>query len=620
MVNDPVKALLPTLVSAGRLTQLQMERSLRVEQKLQGRRSLESILVETGLLCRRDLKTLFTQTGRPIPLGLILVERELVSPEAIDSALFTQKEGDATRLGELLCQRRLITADDLLRALAQQRSLTVYTPVAELVDAGLMQTGALAAAFKSKNVLPLRESKDGSLVLFSEPPDAATLIEIERLIGRKVRPALADAQQIAACLRDAMQTRGALTTEAASVRLFDRIMARAVELGASDVHIEPLLDRLRVRLRVDGELEPYADWPPEETQTIVARAKVLAGCDLGEHRKHQDGRFARRVNDEEIDCRVSIYASLHGENVVIRLLRRASGILRIDELGMAPAVLRRFESEILGAPTGVVLITGPTGAGKTSTLYSAIAHGNKPNLKVITVEDPIELTIDGIVQCQINERIGQTFSEALRAIVRQDPDVIVLGEIRDAASADVAIQAALTGHKVFSTLHTEDAIGGLLRLQELDIEAFLISSTVICVVAQRLLRRICPDCMERYVPEESELKRLGFSAELFLGVTLARGRGCGHCRNTGYRGRIGVYELLVVNDEIKHALLKRSSSSEVRGLAMQSAGLVTLQESALALASRGVTTLFEIGANIPRHASSRSVAEIVHSLGYEEAL
>lgn len=599
------------LVSAGRLTQAQLARAQRVHDKLEGKRSIESVLVDCGALYRRDLRAVYLQNSWQVPLGMILLDHDAVNVETLDEALHKQAKGDKRRLGALLVEAGL-NPRSLLQALGEQRSLPVLSHCRELVDSALLQRVPLSVR-ECRAFCPLVETKEYVCVMFAEPPDPSLVQEAERYFGKRVRPALA-AQETISSVQHATERH---KTEALSVRLFDHLLTHAIEVNASDLHIEPMSDRLRVRVRVDGELEPYADWPQEVAGELIARAKVLASCDLAEHRRHQDGRFSRRIRDEEVDCRVSVYASMHGENVVLRLLRRTTGVLRLEELGMAPEVQRRFESEILSAPTGVVLVTGPTGAGKTSTLYSSVAHSNRPNLKVITVEDPIEFSIDGIIQCQVNLKLGQSFADALRAIVRQDPDIIVLGEIRDQASADAAIQAALTGHKVYSTLHTEDSIGGLLRLQEMDIETFLISSTVISVIAQRLLRRICAECSEPKTPNPNQLKLAGLKEEHLVGAQLRHGKGCAHCRHTGYKGRIGVYELLVVNDQIKQALVNRAPASQVRELAMHSAGLVTLQESALALVGLGITTIDEVLANVPRHPMRHTLSQLASVLGYE---
>ena len=313
--------------------------------------------------------------------------------------------------------------------------------------------------------------------------------------------------------------------------------------------------------------------------------------------------------------RVSFFITIYGEKIVLRLLNNKGTLLDIKEIGMAPRMLDHFIYEALEIPTGVIIITGPTGSGKTSTMYSCVNYLNSINTSIITAEDPVEYVIDGISQCSINPKIGVTFEETLRHIVRQDPDVIVLGEIRDQFSAETAIQAALTGHKVLTTFHTEDSIGGLIRLMNMQIEAFLISSTVVCVVAQRLLRRVCPDCAEPYIPTPLDLSRLGVSANDLVGAEFRLGRGCKSCRFTGYRGRVGVFDLLVMDEMVKNAILTNTSSYEIRRISIETSGMVTLVEDGLVKGARGVVSMKEILTELPRLGKPRPLHELRRILG-----
>jgi type IV pilus assembly protein PilB len=299
----------------------------------------------------------------------------------------------------------------------------------------------------------------------------------------------------------------------------------------------------------------------------------------------------------------------------LRLLSKKGELIEIDDIGMAPKMLERFREDALDVPSGVVIITGPTGSGKTTSLYSAVNYLNDMHTSIITAEDPVEYVIEGIAQCSINPKLNVTFEETLRHIVRQDPDVIVLGEIRDRFSAETAIQAALTGHKVLTTFHTEDSIGGLLRLLNMDIEAFLISSTVVCVVAQRLLRRVCQHCAEPTAPASLELRRLGYGNHDLQGARLCMGRGCAQCRFTGYRGRVGIFELLVLNEMVKDAILNRKTSYEIRRISLETSGLVTLIEDGIVKAARGETTLQEVLRHLPRLHKPRPLHELNRVLG-----
>jgi type IV pilus assembly protein PilB len=299
----------------------------------------------------------------------------------------------------------------------------------------------------------------------------------------------------------------------------------------------------------------------------------------------------------------------------MRLLNKKGAILDIQQIGMAPRMLDRFVFDALDTPTGVMIITGPTGSGKTSTLYSCVNYLNNINTSIITAEDPVEYVIDGISQCSINQKIGVTFEETLRHIVRQDPDIIVLGEIRDTFSAETAIQAALTGHKVLTTFHTEDSIGGLIRLMNMQIEAFLISSTVVCVVAQRLLRLVCTSCAEPYIPSPAEYSRLGYTAGDLAGANFLIGRGCKDCRFTGFNGRTAIFELLVLNETVKDAILNNKSSADIRRISMETTGLVTLFEDGLVKAARGLVSIREVLRDLPRISRPRTLHELKRVLG-----
>ena len=399
--------------------------------------------------------------------------------------------------------------------------------------------------------------------------------------------------------------------------MINNLLDDAIEEGASDIHVEPMKDRLRVRFRLDGVMQHHKDFPKEIAPQLSTRFKVMAQSDIAEKRRHQDGRilFKSHKHGIDLDLRVSIFITIYGEKIVLRLLNNKTSLLDIKEIGMAPRMLEHFIYEAVEVPTGVMIITGPTGSGKTCTLYSCVNYLNDINTSIITAEDPVEIVIDGISQCSINAKIGVTFEETLRHIVRQDPDVIVLGEIRDHFSAETAIQAALTGHKVLTTFHTEDSIGGLIRLMNMEIEAFLISSTVVCVVAQRLLRRICPECAEPYVPTPLDLSRLNVTANDLVGAEFKLGRGCKSCRFSGYRGRVGVFELLVMNEMVKNAILDKRSSYDIRKISIETSGMVTLLEDGLVKGARGEISLKEIISDLPRLGKPRPLAELRRILG-----
>ena len=401
-----------------------------------------------------------------------------------------------------------------------------------------------------------------------------------------------------------------------TVELVNTIFSDAIQAQASDIHIEPMKNQLRIRFRCDGVLGIYKTLDKRQAPSLVNRIKILGKADIAERRRHQDGHidFEDPKTGRQIDIRVSVYVTIYGEKIVLRLLRRAQ-LVPLDEIGMFPRTLGRFYDDALDLPSGIVLITGPTGTGKTTTLYSCVNYLNSIDRCITTVEDPVEYVIEGIAQCSLNPKIEVTFESTLPYIMRQDPDVIVLGEIRDRYSAEAAIQAALTGHKVLTTFHTEDTIGGLLRLMNMDIETFLISSTVVSVLAQRLLRRVCPNCAEPYQPNSTEMQRLGYKRQDLEGTTFRQGRGCAECRHTGYRGRVGVFELLVLNTMVKDAILQKCTSHEIRRVSLETSGMVTLLEDGLAKASRGETAIAEVLRYLPRLDKPRSLNEIKRLVG-----
>lgn len=389
-------------------------------------------------------------------------------------------------------------------------------------------------------------------------------------------------------------------SEVSVTELVNSIILKATSCGVSDIHIEPMTDRLRVRFRQDGVLIHYKDFPREIIPPLTSRIKIMCKADIAEKRRHQGGRIDFKSAGEEIDLRVSFFVTVHGEKIVMRLLKRQAHLLSIEDIGMPSRMLTRFRDEALDCPSGVVLVTGPTGSGKTTTVYSCIHYLNKPDVSITTAEEPVEYVVDGIAQCSIDPKINLTFEETLRHIVRQDPDVIVIGEIRDTFSAQVAVQAALTGHKVLTTFHTEDSIGGLVRLMNMEVDVFLISSTVVCVLAQRLLRKVCPACKMPYQITPADLRILGYSPKDIQHGNFQKGLGCGECSYTGYKGRIAVHEMLILDEAVRDAILEKKTSYQIRKIGIESTGLVTLMETGIALAATGITTLQEVVRCLPR--------------------
>ncbi|MBI1976395.1 MAG: type II secretion system ATPase GspE [Candidatus Omnitrophica bacterium] len=386
------------------------------------------------------------------------------------------------------------------------------------------------------------------------------------------------------------QTLSRVAEEAPIIRLVNLLLTQAVREGASDIHIEPEENVLMIRLRVDGTLHAIEPPPKRLQSAIISRIKVISGMDIGERRKPQDGRIKIRIEGKEIDIRVSTFPTMYGENVVLRLLEQERILLGLDRLGFTPEILTQYQ-RLMTHPNGIILVTGPTGSGKTTTLYNTLNALDRETKNILTIEDPVEYHLNGIRQSQINLKAGLTFASGLRSLLRQDPDIIMVGEIRDTETAEVAIQAALTGHLVLSTLHTNSATGTLTRLLDMGIEPFLISSSVIGILAQRLVRRICEKCKEPFQPPADLLERL--KIPVAQESRFFHGKGCRQCRSCGYSGRVAIFELLILEEQIRGQLMNRESAQKIQTLAQQ-AGMRTLREDGLRKAASGITTLEEV--------------------------
>lgn len=385
------------------------------------------------------------------------------------------------------------------------------------------------------------------------------------------------------------------TSDTPVIKLVNLVLSQAVREGASDIHIEPYRDKVKIRKRVDGILYDMYTPPKHAQAKLVSRVKIMASMDIAEKRLPQDGRIEIRLAQRSVDIRVSTLPTAFGERVVMRLLDKANTLLPLEKLGLSPEDYRHFQ-ELLAAPHGIILVTGPTGSGKTTTLYSALNILNTPDINIITIEDPIEYQINGISQMQVNARIGLGFASGLRTIVRQDPDVILVGEIRDGETAQIAIQSALTGHLVFSTLHTNDAASAITRLVDMGVEPFLVASSVHAIMAQRLVRTICPECREPYQPSPELLHLARIAVDRGGELQLYRGRGCSACLHTGYRGRIGIFELLRLSPAMKNLILRTSEAGRLKAeaLALPETGMRTLRDDGIAKVLAGLTTLEEV--------------------------
>jgi len=519
------------LVDQGLIDAEKLKYALRVQGKLESPKPILLVLCDLGYVTHNQLVELFRNHPVKVKLGLFLVEFGYITNTDLDLALAEQRQkAGRKRLGEILVERNLISEMKMLEVLADLMGISVIDLSTAVIDQTLMTKPMLKSANKHC-FLPIEKQMDGVLVAFGDPLDQNAIEMARHVLGAEIIPAVGRYSQIMRFLLNYERNTGAekvAVGEQSAVAVANRIFEDAIRQGASDIHIEPLEHKVRVRQRIDGVMVHYRDFPVEIAQALISRIKVMAGADIAEKRRHQDGRvmFEQASSNRVIDMRASFFSTINGEKIVLRLLNRKTELLDIHEVGMAPLMLERFVQDSLDVPTGVVIITGPTGSGKTTTLYSAVDYLNAPEVSIVTAEDPVEYVIDGVAQCSINPKINLTYEETLRHIVRQDPDIIVLGEIRDKFSADTAIQAALTGHKVLTTFHTEDSIGGLLRLLNMEIEAFLISSTVVSVVAQRLLRRVCRHCAEPFKPDPALLRRLNVTPDDIAGAQFLLGKGC----------------------------------------------------------------------------------------------
>jgi type IV pilus assembly protein PilB len=607
------------LVAEGVITEEQLTRALRVQQLLDEPRQLGDLLFELGYASNKVIAEAIVKHGGNMRLGEMLVEQGIVRPEVLEKALEAQKER-GVRLGEALMEMGAINERTLIRNIAHQSHVPYIEPSFAMLESNLLR-GVSVDYLQKYQFVPFSKHEDGRiLVVVPDLEDEERKSTVEEIFQGNVEFALGPLDAITLTIEDFKKNRGHQGSEGAGqkegaddavIKLVEHLLTQGIEEGASDIHIEPMDDVIRVRYRIDGVLVYKTDLPADLLPKVISRIKVLAECNITEHQRHQGGRIIFPYHGGEVDLRVSIYVSIHGESAVFRVLNKSMGIVGLSELGMTPSMLERFRDDVLDPPTGVVLITGPTGSGKTSTLYSSIDYCNDYSRKIITAEDPVEYTIDGIVQCSIYDKGGRGFAQTLREIVRQDPDIIVLGEIRDKDTAQVAIQAALTGHKVYSTFHTEDTVGGVLRLIDMEIEAFLIASTVVAIVAQRLLRRICQECSMSYSPTAREASSIGLDIREVREYEYKRGRGCAKCSYTGFRGRVAAYELLVLNEEVKDAILNRKSANDIREISVKTTGLMSMREDGIGKVLKGVTTFEEVMNHTPRTFSVRPLRQII---------
>lgn len=568
---------------------------MKVRRPLGRRKRLGQLLVDYGFITEEQLwKILEQQKETGEPLGRCAISMGLINEEMLVQALAEQQGMKTIDLAEARIQPEAVALVD--RSMCKLYKVMPVSVKDEVLTVALADPNNPQVLDDLRNFLDVREV---NAVVASE---AQVLLHIDRHYGKSgdsidelVDGMKSEQDLTAKALRgDSIDLDSAeeLADSAPVRKLLNLVITRAIQDKASDIHLEPFESFFRMRYRAEGVMVELTPPPAHLANAIASRVKVMANLDIAEHRIPQDGRIELTIGGQPVDLRVSVLPTMFGEGIVMRILDRSVVNLDLDKIGMPEKLLANFR-ELIQRPNGIVLVTGPTGSGKTTTLYSALSELNSIDIKIITTEDPIEYDIDGIVQVPINPDIEVTFAAALRSILRQDPDVILVGEIRDFETAQIAIQSSLTGHLVFSTLHTNDSPGAITRLRDMGVPAFLISATVEGVLAQRLVRRVCSKCREEYEPTLENLYELNLTPEKVQGRKFYRGRGCDYCNNTGLKGRTGLYELLVCSDDVRDLINRGATKDELMAAGRRS-GMMTLRESGLKALFEGATVIEEV--------------------------
>ncbi|OGQ45951.1 MAG: type II secretion system protein GspE [Deltaproteobacteria bacterium RIFCSPLOWO2_02_FULL_46_8] len=552
-------------------------------------------------------------------LGAILLETTSLTEEQLEQALTVHRE-KGIKLGDALVQLKILRSEDILKAL----SIQLGFPYENRIDTDNIPSdlvSGLPINYAKKNeVLPLRHDGASVVVAVADPTNFYVIDDLRALFNNEIRPVIASSYEIVnainivynrvtssgeEAIEELDEGTGEInadfnepvdlldaTDEAPIIRLVNSLMFRAVKQKASDIHVEPFEKELVIRFRIDGVLYDIMNPPKRAQNAIISRIKIMAGLNIAEKRLPQDGRIRIKIAGKDIDIRVSTIPTAFGESVVMRLLDKSAVLLDLNSLGLQGRTLE-WMNDLITRSHGIILVTGPTGSGKTTTLYAALSKINSKDIKIITIEDPVEYQIAGINQVQVNPKIDLTFAAGLRAFLRQDPDVIMVGEVRDRETAEIAIQASLTGHLVISTLHTNDAPSTVTRLIDMGVEPFLVSSSIIGVIAQRLVRTVCHDCAKKYTPTEEELSRIGLRLEDLKGRQLYHAVGCPNCLETGYTGRLAIYEFMLMDDRVRAEVMKGSDASTIRKVAVEE-GMTTLMGDAANKVLQGTTTIEEV--------------------------
>ncbi len=544
-----------------------------------------------------------------------LIKKGIVSKQQFESAR-EESKNKGLSINKVLISKGIVKEKDIANVISERLGIPFMDLSDYLIDATVIKLIPESIAQRYK-LMPLFKIGQTLTVAMADPQDINAMDQVRLKSGCEIDAVLATEADIKNAMdqyygasggveeviKQMNEVKRSASTSPASdkelakmaedapvVKLVNMIIIQALKEKASDIHIEPDEKVLRIRYRVDGILHEVPKPPKDLEAAIISRVKVLASMDIAERRKPQDGRIIMKMQGKDIDMRVSSFPTVYGENIVIRLLDKTSLLLGLSELGMRPEMHKEFD-KLIRKPFGIMLVTGPTGSGKTTTLYAALNAINSQEKNIITIEDPVEYQISMIRQTQVNPKAELTFASGLRSILRQDPDIIMVGEIRDSETAEIATQAALTGHLVFSTLHTNDASGAITRLADMGIEPFLISDAVIGVLAQRLVRVICPKCKEKIVPTDATLKEL--KLERSDDLALYHGKGCAKCKDTGYAGRVGIYELLIIDDELRKLIIAKAPADQIRAKAVE-IGMKTLYEDGIVKALAGITSLEEV--------------------------
>src|SRR5712692_1835410 len=549
----------------------------------------------------------------------ILIRKQLLGPDQIQEARNVQQQTGA-KLQEAIVKLGYASMDEVMSAIAEFHGLQFVNLAEVTIPSSVIELVPESVA-RENVVMPMSQENGSLKIIMSDPTDFDTLQKLQFILNKDIQPVLAPREQIVEAINrhygqtetesvdsmlqeftdtqinfteteSAAQAAAAEGSDAPVVKLVNLMIQEAISLRASDVHIEPFADRVRVRYRIDGVLVERDSPPRRLLAPLLSRIKIMSSIDIAERRRPQDGRIKMSVQGKHFDMRVSILPTNHGQSAVMRILDRGSIQINIQELGFAEDDYQRFQ-QIIKRPNGIFLVTGPTGSGKTTTLYAALNEINRPDRKIITAEDPVEYYLPGVNQVEVKHQIGLDFARIIRAMLRQAPNIILVGEIRDQETAEIAVQASLTGHLVFSTLHTNDAPSAITRLVDIGVQPFLIASSVIAIMAQRLVRVVCPKCKEPDKPSAGELRAAGISPDRLSTAMFMRGRGCNHCHHTGYRGRLGIFEMLQLNAAIREMTFNAEPTQTIRRQA-RLLGMKTLLEDGVNKALRGQTTLDEV--------------------------